>query len=211
MVCVFHSLEFYTTIMAHPKTTTSEGTSSPPSFKICSRDRFYFNFLSPFVYSLPVAFLLNHSPEFNIAMAASVIEYILESFFWNKGAGVFKYLAFTGMAIAICGQIFRTVAMHTAGKSFTHLVAKSKTNEHVLVTDGIYSISRHPAYAGWFYWAVFTQLLLCNPICFVAYAFVAFSFFKTRIDWEEDNLLIFFGDKYKDYKKRVPTRIPFLE
>lgn len=143
-------------------------------------------------------------------MVASLTEYLIESLFFNKSTGIVMYIACVGLLVSIAGQILRTVAMYTAGKSFTHLVAKSKRNEHVLVTQGVYSLSRHPSYAGWFYWAVFTQVLLVNPICVVAYAIVAFRFFKIRIEYEEDHLIVFFGDDYKAYKKNVSTLIPFL-
>ena len=31
---------------------------------------------------------------------------------------------------------------------------------------------RHPGYLGWFVWAVAGQLLLANPVCAVAFAYV---------------------------------------
>ena len=104
----------------------------------------------------------------------------------------------------------RTLAMITAGRSFNHQIEVEREEGHVLVTEGIYSIMRHPSYAGWLYWAVGTQLLLCNPISLVLYAYSAHSFFKERIPYEEGLLEDFFGAEYVNYKKRTPTLIPFI-
>lgn len=41
-----------------------------------------------------------------------------------------------------------------------------------MVTSGMYTYLRHPGYFGWFLWSVGTQVLLCNPICAVAFAVV---------------------------------------
>ena len=49
-----------------------------------------------------------------------------------------------------------------------------------LVTHGIYSLSRHPSYAGWFYWSIGTQLLMCNPVCTLGYAYASWKFFEER-------------------------------
>ena len=59
---------------------------------------------------------------------------------------------------------------------------------------------RHPSYAGWFLWSLGSQLILVNPICLLAYAYVSFSFFSERIYCEEFMLLKFFGKEYREYQ-----------
>jgi protein-S-isoprenylcysteine O-methyltransferase len=49
------------------------------------------------------------------------------------------------------------------------------------VTSGIYAYSRHPSYFAFFWWAVGTQILVGNKICFVAFVVVLWMFFKNRI------------------------------
>jgi protein-S-isoprenylcysteine O-methyltransferase len=44
-----------------------------------------------------------------------------------------------GIVITVAGQVIRTVAMWTAGSSFTHLIAKEKKQSHILVTAGLYA------------------------------------------------------------------------
>ena len=81
---------------------------------------------------------------------------------------------------------------------------------HELVTTGIYRYLRHPSYTGWFWWSVGTQLVLGNPLCFVAYACASYSFFADRIPFEEETLRDFYPREYPAYAARTFVLIPFL-
>ena len=68
------------------------------------------------------------------------------------------WLNVIGLLMVIGGEILRKVAMLTASTNFNHYIQRTKDEEHQLVTHGIYGICRHPAYVGWFYWSVGTQV-----------------------------------------------------
>jgi protein-S-isoprenylcysteine O-methyltransferase len=90
------------------------------------------------------------------------------------------------------------------------------------------SYFRHPSYAGFFYWSLGTQLALQNPVSFVVFFLILWRFFSSRIKGdlirircfflpqsdsptvEERALVLFFGEEYKSYRRRVSTRIPFV-
>jgi len=110
----------------------------------------------------------------------------------------------------VVGQALRSAAMIHASSNFSHAVAMHKVETHRLVTDGVYAWSRHPSYAGFFYWGLGTQLALQNPISFIGYALVLWRFFFSRIKAEEWALVKFFGDDYRQYRQRVGTKIPFI-
>lgn len=156
------------------------------------------------------SFLVNHSTEYCIAAAASWVEYWIEYYLF-PGMKSLHFISVVGGILVVGGEFLRKLAMFTAGANFTHIVQTRKREHHKLVTSGVYSIFRHPSYVGWFYWSVGTQVLLCNPICFVGYIAASWMFFSERIYHEEINLINFFGEEYVHYKQHVGTGIPFIK
>jgi protein-S-isoprenylcysteine O-methyltransferase len=156
------------------------------------------------------SFLLNHSPEYKIAAVASWFEFAIEFFFFPSLKKT-SLISVIGLVLLIGGEIARKLAMTTAKSNFSHIVQFHKKEDHVLVQHGIYNWFRHPAYVGWFWWSIGTQLTLLNPVCLVAYTWASWNFFKERIDVEEVTLINFFQQEYVDYQKRVSTGIPFIK
>ncbi|KAG9482001.1 hypothetical protein GDO78_010954 [Eleutherodactylus coqui] len=115
-----------------------------------------------------------------------------------------------GLFMVLFGESLRKSAMLTAGSNFNHIVQNEKSETHTLVTGGVYSWFRHPSYVGWFYWSIGTQVLLCNPVCLVGYTLASWRFFRERVEEEEFSLIHFFGQEYIDYKRTVPTGLPFI-
>lgn len=179
-LCVFHMWEYIWVAMYHPNKLSVD------------------------------SFLLNHSPEFNMALVAGFCEYWIEWYFF-PGLKSFTTLYSLAAVVMVFGQVVRTLAMITAGSNFTHLVQEEKRKEHELVTSGIYQYFRHPSYFGWFVWSVATQIVLLNPICTIGYYYACWKFFSERIEHEEDNLIDFFGDAYRQYRKKVWSGIPFIK
>eukprot|EP00049_Salpingoeca_infusionum_P022331 m.6138 g.6138 ORF g.6138 m.6138 type:complete len:289 (-) comp5131_c0_seq1:351-1217(-) len=165
------------------------------------------------IYNRPVlsldSFLLNHSTAYGLAMVGAVVEFWVEwRFFpWMKQLNA---IALAGLVLVVSGDVFRKLAMATAASNFKHLVAYTKRPDHVLVTSGVYSWFRHPSYAGWFWWSVGSQILLCNPICTIGFALASYRFFEDRIYDEEFQLVRFFGKDYVEYQQRVSTGVPFV-
>eukprot|EP00128_Syssomonas_multiformis_P016724 Colp12_sorted_trinity150504_noHs@27704 len=156
------------------------------------------------------SFLLNHSKEYQLAAVASWAEYFLERFLFPSFKEI-RLITYVGFLIVLFGEGLRKTAMFTAGSNFSHIIQERKEESHQLVTEGVYSISRHPAYMGWFWWSVGTQVLLGNPLCTAAFAYASWQFFNDRIPYEEELLTRFFGQRYMEYKSRVSTGIPFIK
>ena len=121
-----------------------------------------------------------------------------------------KFFFIIGFLMMIIGQYFRIAALYTGKKNFTHRISFDKANEHKLITNGVFAISRHPSYFGFYLWSVGIEIMCCNPICIIAFGVILFKFFKNRIIIEEQLLIQFFGEEYLEYKKKVGILIPFI-
>lgn len=206
---IFHSLEFYVTARHNPPAATLS------------------------------AFLLDNGRAYNIAHLCAFSECFLhfqpflpapEYLFPQTDAAPWVAL---GLGFMIVGQTIRTAAMAQAGTNFNHVVQSFRKENHVLVTDGVYRFTRHPAYLGFFWWGLGTQVVLGNVVCLVGYAVVLWRFFKKRIDSkfkpnssphdgadmltplfttveEEEYLIRFFGQDYVKYKQQTGVGIPFI-
>jgi len=181
-LCVFHFLEFYTTAL------TNTASAKVSSFLLASNGSAY-----------------------TIAHTAAITECVLSHFFLPApilpDAAHYVILAFAFVFIAV-GQTIRAIAMLQAGSNFSHMVAHTKRQEHQLVTDGLYSVLRHPSYFGYFWWAIGTQLACGNAVCLLGYAFVLYRFFERRISGEEELLVKFFGQEYVRFRERTWVGIP---
>ncbi|KAF8845841.1 ICMT-domain-containing protein [Paxillus ammoniavirescens] len=155
------------------------------------------------------SFLLENGAMYHIANGTALVEYLVTLYF-SPSSKSHRYISFIGVLMALAGQALRTTAMAQASTNFSHAVAFRKRESHQLVTDGVYAWSRHPSYAGFFYWALGTQLVLQNIVSFVGFAIILWRFFYRRTRAEEKALVQFFGDDYEAYRRRVGTRIPFI-
>merc|ERR1712087_185389 len=158
-------------------------------------------------------FLLNHSLPYQAMVVACWLEYWLEFVLGSPVCSSCKQwgvLNTVGVGVCIVGLLSRILAMATASTNFSHVIEQERRHEHQLVTKGIYAVLRHPAYFGFFWWSIGTQLPLANPLCFIAYAAASFHFFFDRIPYEEQLLVHFFGSEYIEYRKRSWIGIPFM-
>ncbi|KAG0224598.1 hypothetical protein BGW41_005036 [Actinomortierella wolfii] len=156
------------------------------------------------------SFLLNHSPEYTLATVSGITEFLIERYFFPQYKQ-WGYLNMLGLMLVIIGQVARTWAMFSAKSNFSHHIEFYKEEHHVLVTHGIYSVLRHPSYFGFYYWAVGSQLMMMNPICFVGFLVALYMFFSERIQNEERLLVRFFGQDYIQYRERTYTGIPLIK
>ena len=104
----------------------------------------------------------------------------------------------------LVGAVFLFPAVLSFVKNETTVSPLSPAEASILVTDGVYSITRNPMYVG-----MLLLLLGVNFLHGAASSFVMVLAFFILIDrWqiavEEENLLNLFGEAYRDYAKRVP-------
>ena len=83
--------------------------------------------------------------------------------------------------------------------------------EQVLVTSGIFKWVRHPMYASFALLAIAQILMLQNWMVGPAFLILAVPFYTYRIQREERQLLIHFGDTYLQYKKQTNALVPEMK
>jgi len=79
-----------------------------------------------------------------------------------------------------------------------------------IATKSVFNIVRHPMYLGSIL-LFFSFVILSNSVlAFLIWIFICvFYYFISR--YEEKLLINKFGDKYKEYQKKVPMFIPFIK
>ena len=106
-----------------------------------------------------------------------------------------------GAIISVGGTVIFIVAVWTMRDSWRAGV--SKTDKTELITNGIYHISRNPAFLGFDLLYIGTLLMFFNWIlCFLT-VFAVIIYHLQIVNVEENFLLVAFGNEYLQYKKKV--------
>lgn len=107
---------------------------------------------------------------------------------------------FVGASLGIIGDIFFLIAVVTMKDSWrAGIPSEDKT---AIITDGIYKISRNPAFLGFDLMYIGICLIYCNALTIV-FTLFAVIMLHLQILSEEKYLEKTFGYEYTDYKKKV--------
>lgn len=106
-----------------------------------------------------------------------------------------------GIALAIAGDIVFVISVITMKDSWRAGV--SKTDKTQLVTNGIYQISRNPAFLGFDLVYIGILLMFFNWILLAVSVLAIIMLHLQIVNVEEDFLVSAFGDEYLEYRKKV--------
>lgn len=119
---------------------------------------------------------------------------------------IFYYI---GIGCIFLGIIIRITAVITLKKSFT--LSVQVTKEQKLITKGIYSIVRNPAYTGSIISLFGVSLIYRNIFGIISVIIICFSCYSIRINTEEKILEIQFESEFTNYCKKTKYKlIPFI-
>jgi len=118
-----------------------------------------------------------------------------------------SFVSGVAIALVIAAIVLSQIAIRTLGRFFDRLTIQS---EHRLVTEGVYSLIRHPIYTS--YILLFTGycLLLQGIWSLGLLIVVCIIWFGSRITREEAMLFEKFGDGYEQYCIKTKRLIPYV-
>ena len=108
---------------------------------------------------------------------------------------------YIGIVIALLGDVLFVISVLTMKDSWRAGV--SETDKTELVTNGIYQISRNPAFLGFDLVYIGILLMFFNWIMFAVSVFAIVMFHLQIVNVEEDFLTKAFRDEHLEYKKKV--------
>lgn len=126
-----------------------------------------------------------------------LIELITIILNWTLSINSIKII---GVIISILGIIVFTAAVYTMKDSWRAGINTSEKTE--LVSNGIYKLSRNPAFLGFDLVYIGLLMIFFNWLLFGVTVFVIIMF-HIQIVEEEKHLSLEYGNEYNDYRKRV--------
>lgn len=116
------------------------------------------------------------------------------------------FLRITGLAIALCGVVFFVLATTHMKDSWRAGIDESQST--AMVTNGVYRISRNPAFVGFDFLYIGIALAIPNVVLF-ALMVVTVCLLHLQILEEEAYLPKVFRDAYLKYKAETPRYLLF--
>lgn len=150
------------------------------------------------------------SRMFLIVSFASVLLAVWEH--WNGypviAAPLPAVFVYVGTALFAAGVYLRHLSIKQLGKYFVTKV--QITNDHKLITNGLYRHIRHPSYTGLILGFLGTVLFLQAPLAAILFVMLGIPAYLYRIKVEEQALLGVFGQQYENYMARTRALFPYI-
>lgn len=112
-------------------------------------------------------------------------------------SGLPGWVRYLGIVLALLGDVVFVISVRTMKDSWRAGV--SETEQTALVTDGIYQLSRNPAFLGFDMVYIGILLMFFHGILLVFSAAAMFMFHLQIVRVEEPFLDAAFGDDYREY------------
>lgn len=116
------------------------------------------------------------------------------------------WLRWVGVCMALLGFAVLQWAQNTLGKNWSD--TPRMIREQALITSGPYQFIRHPIYTGFLLIFGSTFLISANWLIGTAWIGMTFLEVTSRIGFEEQLMLDYFGDRYRSYMKRTGRLLP---
>ena len=116
------------------------------------------------------------------------------------------WLRWAGVGLSLLGFALLQWAQVTLGKSWSDTPRMMK--EQTLITSGPYRTIRHPIYTAFLLILGSTLFISSNWLIGLCWAGMTALETASRIGFEESLMIEYFGDQYREYKKRTGRLLP---
>jgi protein-S-isoprenylcysteine O-methyltransferase Ste14 len=118
------------------------------------------------------------------------------------------WLQWAGVGIALLGFALLQWSQNTLGKNWSDTPRMIK--EQSLITSGPYQFIRHPIYTAFL--LILGSTLLISANWFIGFAWIGMTVLEvaSRVSFEENLMLEYFGEQYHAYMKRTGRLLPKL-
>ena len=116
------------------------------------------------------------------------------------------WLRWLGVGVALLGFTILQWAQNTLGKNWSDTPRMIK--EQALITSGPYHFVRHPIYTAFLLILGSTFLISANWLIGLAWIGMTALEVMSRIGFEENLMIEYFGDHYREYMKRTGRLLP---
>jgi protein-S-isoprenylcysteine O-methyltransferase Ste14 len=118
------------------------------------------------------------------------------------------WLRWTGAGIALLGFCLLQWAQNTLGKNWSD--TPRMMADQALITSGPYRFIRHPIYTAFLLILGSTLLISANWLIGLTWLGMTLIEVISRIGFEENLMLEYFGDRYREYMKTTGRLLPRL-
>lgn len=116
-------------------------------------------------------------------------------------------LRYAGVVLCLTGYAIRLISIRALKRQFSYFVAIQQ--HHQLITNGIYSLIRHPIYLGAIV-LVAGMVLIFPSLYGFLFVLIYFMLLAHRMNQEEKLLLKHFGTVYQEYRSKSYRLIPHI-
>ena len=145
------------------------------------------------------------APVFWASSPLQVLATPIETFFGIAGPLIFYLKDGLAVFLSIIGFLMCTRAIQVFGFDYMVVLYLYFPEESKIQENEIYSVLRHPAYAGALLIAIAGAFLTFTFLSFVAYVLLLVGFYLHIHFVEENELIQRFGDSYRSYRQKVPA------
>jgi protein-S-isoprenylcysteine O-methyltransferase Ste14 len=148
---------------------------------------------------------IDRRARWGVLLVALSYSLLWQGKFWERSLPAWR-LGLSVTFLSLAGLLFWTSA-HTLGRQWR--IDAGLNADHELVTAGPYAWVRHPIYTSMLCLSIGTGFMLA-PLLLLALSLVVFmAGTQIRVRIEDRLLASRFGDRFREYQRRVPAYVPF--